>query len=41
MFATYRPAVLDGGNGEKSRGAMVSENLRQKFAAYRPNAPMP
>jgi hypothetical protein len=41
MFATYRPAVLEGGKGEQSGGAMVSENVRQKFAAYRPNEAMP
>ena len=41
MFAAYRPAALESGNGEQSRDAAISESVRQKFAAYRPGVPMP
>jgi len=41
MIAAYRPAALGNGNGFQSQDAMVSESVRQKFAAYRPSTPMP
>jgi hypothetical protein len=41
MFAAYRPAALEGGNGEQKQGATVSEGVRQMYAVYRPTTPMP
>ena len=38
MFAVYRPAALEGGNGDRHRDAAISESVREKFANYRPGS---
>ena len=34
MFAAYRPGALGDGNGDLDRGAVISESVREKFAAW-------